>query len=109
MPKYKADSTAYDSANFGYDYGMSRTPKRLPFPARAEEAIADVLARRVRVLSIDQIGRTWCFRAADPGTRARVLVGRLDKKRSAAKLPLRSLPKLAHRFEAVPEYPIGRA
>lgn len=55
---------------------MPRSSRKPPLPCEPEDAIVDVLNRRVRVLSLAQIARTWCRRSSKPMERARRFVAK---------------------------------
>ena len=61
----------------------------------------DVLNRRVRVLSLAQIARTWCTRERDPLARAKCLIEALE--RNAAVKPV----SLLARPEIIPTEPLA--
>jgi hypothetical protein len=73
---------------------MARTTRRQPLPDRADEAIVDVLSRRVRVLSIEQVARTWCPESGKPCQRARNLVAALSRRGLVTSVTLLARPEI---------------
>jgi len=80
---------------------MASSARTSPFPDDPKAAIVDILVRRVRVLSIAQIARTWCRK--------------VEKSQEAARRLLRSLERdglvecvtLMTRPEIIPDRPLA--